>query len=112
MSTSLPSLPADPERSRAMAAAMKAAWALQSWYQDLELRNGAPVVQVVDKGGHWSAVVLFRSSMPEPAADRICRHIAAIAPRGIHEVIVAADGSQIAQCLVIAARPSTRRSPE
>jgi hypothetical protein len=105
MSKPLPSLPADPERSEAMAAAIKAAWALQSWYQDLELQNGAPVVQVVDAGGLWSAVVLFR--MVEPtAADRICRYLAAIAPRGIHDVIVAADGSSIAQCLVQDVRSS------
>ena len=101
MSKPLPSLPADPQRSEAMGAAIKAAWALQSWYEDLELQNGAPFVQVVDAGGQWSAVVSFRSGMMEsPEADRVCRYIAAIAPPGIHDVIVAADGNRIAQCLV------------
>jgi len=100
MSKPLPPLPADPERSAAMAAALKAAWALQSWYQDLELTNGTPVVQVVDTGGQWSARIMFRSTMAEPVAARICRHIAAIAPQGIHDVIVAANHQRVVQCLV------------
>lgn len=94
-------LPADPKLSKAMAAAITKAWERQSWYEDLELQNGEPFVQVVDAGGHWSAVVSFRSGMMEsPEAERVCRYIAIVAPGGVHDVIVAAGGNSIAQCLV------------
>lgn len=83
-----------------MAAAIKAAWARQSWYETLE------DVQVVDMGGHWTALTLFRPSMVEsPEADRVCRLIAAVAPPGIHDVLVGAQGNRVAQCLVIGAKP-------
>lgn len=96
MSKSLPSLPANRKLSKAMAAATEAAWARQSWYEDLES------IHVVDTGGHWTAIARFRPGMVvSPEADRICRLIGAVAPAGIHEVIVDAQGNVVTQCLVI-----------
>lgn len=64
----LPLLPADSKLSKAMSAAIEAAWARQSWYEALES------IQVVDTDGHWTAIARFRPGMVEsPEADRICR---------------------------------------